>query len=498
MAEILPAMGPKRKASVGSGPPIPDKTRPSTCPDVSPGDANAQQAATDRRYRELYTSPPDFKDLSRRDPEFAAVTKGRDLDFNDPQAVKQLTKTLLKLDFGLEIELPDDRLCPPVPNRHNYILWLKGLLDTSSYSPPGEKVVGLDIGTGASCIYPLLGCTQRPWSFVATGAPLPSSSSRFAPLTVTTDTDAESIAWARKNVQLNDLSSRITVSQRDPSSPLLPLDDLNLASLDFCMTNPPFYASEADMLASAALKSRPPRTACTGSPTEMVTPGGEVGFVFRVVDESLALRGRVRWYTAMLGFLSSVGDVVARLRGAGVDNFAVTEFVQGNKTRRWAVAWSFAPMRPAQGVARGTKAASTKHSILPPPTEFEMRVPLPKDISALVQHVRDALAGLDLMSWEWDGEAMEGTGRAVDRVWARAWRRKKKREAEAKEKGVEQQDVSEPVCVFGFRVQLRVAVDHVDVRCRWVEGFDAVAFESFQGFLKATVEAATAQEKQSK
>ena len=26
----------------------------------------------------------------------------------------QLTKTLLKLDFGLKIELPDDRLCPPV------------------------------------------------------------------------------------------------------------------------------------------------------------------------------------------------------------------------------------------------------------------------------------------------------------------------------------------------------------------------------------------------
>ena len=40
--------------------------------------------------------------------------QGRDLDFNDPAAVKQLTKTLLRHDFGLQIELPDDRLCPPV------------------------------------------------------------------------------------------------------------------------------------------------------------------------------------------------------------------------------------------------------------------------------------------------------------------------------------------------------------------------------------------------
>lgn len=59
-----------------------------------------------------------------------------------------------------------------VPNRHNYILWLKDLLDTSSYNEPGQKLTGLDIGTGASCIYPLLGCVQRPWSFIATGTPL--------------------------------------------------------------------------------------------------------------------------------------------------------------------------------------------------------------------------------------------------------------------------------------------------------------------------------------
>lgn len=100
----------------------------------------------------------------------------------------QLTKTLLKLDFGLEIELPEDRLCPPVSlllfhdaslsrltrtsqvtNRHNYILWLKGLLDSTSYEQSDDKLVGLDIGTGASCIYPLLGCAQRPWEFIATG-----------------------------------------------------------------------------------------------------------------------------------------------------------------------------------------------------------------------------------------------------------------------------------------------------------------------------------------
>lgn len=40
--------------------------------------------------------------------------RGRDLNFSDPNAVMQLTKTLLKVDFDLSIELPEDRLCPPV------------------------------------------------------------------------------------------------------------------------------------------------------------------------------------------------------------------------------------------------------------------------------------------------------------------------------------------------------------------------------------------------
>ena len=114
------------------------------------------------------------------------------------------------------------------------------------------------------------------------------------------------------------------------------------------MCNPPFYASNSELLASAAAKSRPPHSACTGAEVEMVTPGGEISFISRMIDESVALKTRVQWYTSMLGKLSSVGDVVEKLKSVGVDNWAVTEFVQGQKTRRWAVAWSWGPMRPRQ------------------------------------------------------------------------------------------------------------------------------------------------------
>jgi len=112
------------------------------------------------------------------------------------------------------------------------------------------------------------------------------------------------------------------------------------------MCNPPFYESAEEMLASAEAKQRPPLSACTGAEVEMVTPGGEIAFVSRMIQESIALRDQVEWYTTMLGKLGSVSVIVEKLKSIGVSNWAVTEFVQGNKTKRWGVAWSWSDLRP--------------------------------------------------------------------------------------------------------------------------------------------------------
>ena len=80
----------------------------------------------------------------------------------------------------------------------------------------------------------------------------------------------------------------------------------------------------------------------------MVSPGGEVAFVSRMIEESKVLGERCQWYTSMLGKFNSVGEIVERLKSAGVGNWAVTEFVQGGLTRRWAVGWSYGSSRPRQ------------------------------------------------------------------------------------------------------------------------------------------------------
>lgn len=142
--------------------------------------------------------------------------------------------------------------------------------------------------------------------------------------------------------------------------------------IDFTMCNPPFYSSQDELLSLAASKQRPPFSACTGSANEMVTPGGETAFVSRIITESLVLRDRVQWFSSMLGKFSSIGPVVEELKQHGVTNWAVTEFVQGSKTRRWAVAWSFQDFRPPLSISRGV--GSLPKALLPFPADYPITV----------------------------------------------------------------------------------------------------------------------------
>ena len=73
--------------------------------------------------------------------------------------------------------------------------------------------------------------------------------------------------------------------------------------------------------------------------------GGDLGFVMRMLDESMVLRDRVQWYTSMLGKLSSATALVQALKERGITNWVVTTLQVGNITRRWVVGWSFGDRR---------------------------------------------------------------------------------------------------------------------------------------------------------
>ncbi|XP_029826173.2 U6 small nuclear RNA (adenine-(43)-N(6))-methyltransferase [Ixodes scapularis] len=302
--------------------------------------------------RNVFQTPPDFKDLAVRYPEFRKhviydLSGKVRLDFKNHESQRALSGTLLKHYFELDVHLPTDRLVPAVPQRLNYVLWLEDLL---RLFPDKDSGVGIDIGTGASCILPLLGHKQCGWSFTAT------------------ETDPVNLAHATENVKRNNLENHIKVVAVGSLREAHEAVEGDSTAVDFVVCNPPFFGSpeEADAQGRAEEQGRtPPSSDMSGAEEEKVWPaGGEVAFVRDVLlKDSLGLREKVRLYTVMLGKKSSVKQVMAELNEQGV-NCTSTEFCQG-KTMRWGVAWTFSDADLAS--APGTRRLKSK-----PPLEFTL------------------------------------------------------------------------------------------------------------------------------
>nr|CAG4651750.1 EOG090X04JL [Triops cancriformis] len=275
--------------------------------------------------RNPYKTPPDFRQLAIEYPEFRKYAKqtlaGKILiDYKDPEALRALTTCLLKRDFNLLVELPPDRLVPTLPLRFNYILWIEDLINKA------EDVHGIDIGTGASCIYPILVAKKNRWKMLAT------------------EKDPLNFEYAEKNVKANKFDSLIQVRKSDDNALLVGRLDPQIV-YDFCMCNPPFYTKDKD----GELKTKPRRSVRSetqgtpaGSLAETAVEGGEVAFVQRLIDESLQLKDQICIFTTMLGHKSSVDPVKHALESNHIISVTTSEFCQGN-TMRWAVAWTFRP-----------------------------------------------------------------------------------------------------------------------------------------------------------
>lgn len=351
-----------------------------------------------------------------------------------------------------------------MPVRWNYVRWLQDLLATTNDSyndrhDPHRQVLGLDIGVGASCIYSLLACAS------ATGWRMLGS-----------DVDQHSLDYARRNVEANGLKDRIKLALTTPDSPLIPIDRMGVEELDFCMCNPPFYSSTEDMNAAYGSKAMPPSAVCTGAENEMICPGGDVGFVTRIIEESLVLRERVQWYSSMLGRLVSVHQVVAKLKEHGITNFAVTNLKAGQKTRRWAVAWSFQDSRPSNEVARHGELVQ---AILPFTTEWTVSAP-GVSAEASGEKVNATMKDLSL-KWQWLANFNTGVAFAKENVWSRAARRKRRFDQLNKSQDAEDGNEEDG---DDMAIAVKITCRDNEVHIRWLRGQDLTLWESFCGMLK--------------
>ena len=237
--------------------------------------------------------------------------------------MRQLALSCLHRDFDLRVELPPNKLIPTIPLRLNYILFIEDLLKYFNINV--NEVIGVDIGCGASCVFCLLSVRNNPnWQMIAL------------------EIDEENLQFAQENVARNNLDGIISVISQEKSSKIFEkLFQSQPDNKTFCMCNPPFFNSNQELKGvNRTGKRKAPNSLCLGSSSELITEGGELKFVCRILDESIQLQNKIEIYSTMLGLKKNLILFVDRLRSMNIESFTTTEFVQG-KTVRWAVAWSF-------------------------------------------------------------------------------------------------------------------------------------------------------------
>ena len=286
--------------------------------------------------RNRYQGRYDFSLLARKCPPLKAfIREGKDgqttIDFTDPAALRCLNGALLQHWYQITgWQIPDDALCPPIPGRADLIHHLADLLASShdGVIPSGEQLRGLDVGTGANLIYPLIGNAEYGWQFVGS------------------DIDAEALANAEQILTANPrLQGQITLRlQSDAKSIFDGIIDTG-EQFDFTLCNPPFYASagqaqQANERKWRGLDKTPSGRNFGGRANELYCDDGEAGFLQRMAAQSKTFAQQVFWFTSLVASADSLKTLPEQLRALGATDVRVIDMSQGNKRSR-LLAWTY-------------------------------------------------------------------------------------------------------------------------------------------------------------
>jgi 23S rRNA (adenine1618-N6)-methyltransferase len=280
-------------------------------------------------FEKLIISNPDLKQYV-----FINEYQTTTIDFSNPDAVKSLNKSILMMDYDIQNwNLPKDYLCPPIPGRVDYIHYLADLLATTNNNiiPEGESVVGLDIGIGSSCIYPILGNLIYDWSFVGT------------------DIDNNAILNCKKIIEQNPkLIDAISLQQQVESRYIFKNIILPEDKFAFTICNPPFHNSANEATKSTIRKvnnlentrTKTPVLNFGGQNAELWCDGGEIGFVSQMIYESAKYPLQVLWFTTLVSKKENLPNIYKTLTKVQAVTIKTIDMSQGQKTSR-IVAWTF-------------------------------------------------------------------------------------------------------------------------------------------------------------
>lgn len=253
------------------------------------------------------------------------------VDWGNRDAVFQLNKALLIQHYGVSnaYDVPSGWLVPPVPSRADLVHVIADLVFEEGCADPASSVVGLDIGTGANTIFPLIASAEFGWKMVGT------------------ETNIQALAIARKNALATSNSPLIAL--RHQPNPLHFFRNVVATGerFNFCICNPPFYKSRAEAQAASNRKTLKlglarGRGNFEGQGAELWCPGGESAFIAGMIDESATreFRGRLGWVVSLVSNRRNLRPLQDRLVSRKSSKTEVSEISTGNKMVT-VLAWRF-------------------------------------------------------------------------------------------------------------------------------------------------------------
>ncbi|MCK5883728.1 MAG: 23S rRNA (adenine(1618)-N(6))-methyltransferase RlmF [Bacteriovoracaceae bacterium] len=298
--------------------------------------------------RNLHNEGYDFTELIKSYPALSPfVSKNKfdnlTIDFGNDRAVIALNTALLAHYYNTTgWVIPKGHLCPPVPGRADYLHYIADLLAESNNGevPVGPKIKGLDIGTGSSLIYPILGNSIYGWKFVGTDI---NSNSLSA---------AKSILAANSSLKKN-IKCRLQKSTTDIFANIMQSDE----KFDFTMCNPPFHSSLEEALESSERKlhnlsknrqkkgtdiegSNPSAKNFGGVKDELWCAGGELSFIKQMINQSMSVKKQCGWFTTLVSKKENIPEIIKALNKVSPAKKTTIEMKQGNKITRF-IAWTF-------------------------------------------------------------------------------------------------------------------------------------------------------------
>jgi len=281
----------------------------------------------------------DFKLLIESSPELAQFVKPNihnddSIDFADPVSVKALNKALLKSQYEVDYwDIPENYLVPPIPGRADYIHHMADLLRSNNYGkiPTGKTITCLDIGVGASCIYPIIGNIEYGWSFIGT------------------DIDSVAIETCTEIIKQNPkLTGSIELKLQKDAKDMLYGVITKEDRVDFSICNPPFHNSAEEAQAGSNRKVKnlskgKVKTATLnfgGQDNELCYEGGERKFIRELIRQSKNFSDSCFWYSTLVSKQTNLKYYYETLDDAKAVEVVTIPMGQGNKTSR-ILAWSF-------------------------------------------------------------------------------------------------------------------------------------------------------------